>query len=103
MENWTPRPDGFAAADPETVVGQLVAIIRDVRPAVVLTFDPGGIYGHPDHVTISARATEAYRRTTGEAHGPRILYHQAIPRSGIAEMRRMEEARVALTGAQATR
>lgn len=98
MENWAPRSDGFAAVDAEEVVGRLVAIIRDIRPAVVLTFDPGGIYGHPDHVTISARATEAYRRTSGERGGPRVLYHQAIPRSGIEEMRRLEEARAASRG-----
>jgi N-acetyl-1-D-myo-inositol-2-amino-2-deoxy-alpha-D-glucopyranoside deacetylase len=62
MENW-PRPaDCFATADAEEVVGRLESILAELRPSVVLTFDPGGIYGHPDHVTISARATEAYRR-----------------------------------------
>jgi N-acetyl-1-D-myo-inositol-2-amino-2-deoxy-alpha-D-glucopyranoside deacetylase len=92
MENW-PRPADFlATADAEEVVGRLESILAEVRPAVVLTFDPGGIYGHPDHVTISARATEAYRRAAARPGGPSVLYHQAIPRSGLAEMGRLQEA-----------
>ena len=98
MENWERRPDGFAQVDPEAVVGRLVSIIRQVAPGVVLTFDPGGVYGHPDHVAISERATAAYRRTSGLPDGPRFLYHQAIPRSGIEEMRRIDEAQATLRG-----
>lgn len=98
MENW-PRPaDCFANADAEEVIGRLEAILAEVRPAVVLTFDPGGIYGHPDHVTISARATEAYRRAAARPGGPSVLYHQAIPRSGLAEMGRLQEAFAAMRG-----
>ena len=98
MENW-PRPvECFATADAEEVVGRLETIIADLRPAVVLTFDPGGIYGHPDHVTASARATEAYRRAARRPGGPRVLYHQAIPRSGLAEMGRIQEAFAAMRG-----
>jgi len=98
MENW-PRPaDCLATADAEEVVGRLESILAELRPAVVLTFDPGGIYGHPDHVTISARATEAYRRAARRPGGPRVLYHQAILRSGLAEMGRLQEAFAALRG-----
>ncbi|HEY5496146.1 MAG TPA: PIG-L family deacetylase, partial [Candidatus Limnocylindrales bacterium] len=102
MENW-PRPaECFANADAEEVVGRLETILADLRPAVVLTFDPGGIYGHPDHVTASARATEAYRRAARRPGGPRVLYHQAIPRSGLAEMGRIQEAFAAMRGGAAT-
>ena len=80
------------------MVGRLESILAELRPAVVLTFDPGGIYGHPDHVTISARATEAYRRAARRPGGPRVLYHQAIPRSGLAEMGRLQEMFAALRG-----
>jgi len=41
------------------VVGRIVAQIRRVRPQVVLTFDPFGAYGHPDHVAISQFAATA--------------------------------------------
>jgi N-acetyl-1-D-myo-inositol-2-amino-2-deoxy-alpha-D-glucopyranoside deacetylase len=98
MEFWARPADCFATADAEEVVGRLESILAELRPAVVLTFDPGGIYGHPDHVTISARATEAYRRAARRPGGPRVLYHQAIPRSGLAEMGRLQEAFAALRG-----
>jgi len=98
MKNW-PRPtECFATADPEEVVRRLEAILDELRPAVVLTFDPGGIYGHPDHVTASARATEAYRRASRRPAGPRVLYHQAIPRSALEEMGRVQEAFAAMRG-----
>jgi LmbE family N-acetylglucosaminyl deacetylase len=98
MENW-PRPaECFATADAEEVVGRLEAILAELRPAVVLTFDPGGIYGHPDHVTASVRATEAYRRASRRPGGPGVLYHQAIPRSGLAGMGRIQEAFAAMRG-----
>src|SRR5688572_14537884 len=48
----------------EKIAGQ----IRRVRPQVVVTFDPFGAYGHPDHVAISqltaaavVRASDVYR------------------------------------------
>jgi len=31
-------------------VGELVAIIRQLRPHVVITYDAKGGYGHPDHI-----------------------------------------------------
>jgi len=40
----------FVDADEREAVGELVAIIRALRPHVVVTYDPGGGYGHPDHV-----------------------------------------------------
>lgn len=40
-------------ADPQEAIGQIVSEIRRVRPQVVITFDPFGNYGHPDHIAIS--------------------------------------------------
>ncbi|WP_082980859.1 N-acetyl-1-D-myo-inositol-2-amino-2-deoxy-alpha-D-glucopyranoside deacetylase [Mycolicibacter heraklionensis] len=37
------------AADAETV-GALAAIVRKLRPHVVVSYDPNGGYGHPDHI-----------------------------------------------------
>jgi len=98
MEGWA-RPAGcLALADAEEVVGRLVEIILALRPATVLTFDPGGIYGHPDHVTISARASEAFRRAAAEPGGPATLYHQALARSDLAAWGEMEARRAELRG-----
>ena len=46
-------------AAPEEIVGQLVAHLRRIRPQVVVTFDPAGGYGHPDHIAIAQFATAA--------------------------------------------
>ncbi|AKN16424.1 N-Acetyl-1-D-myo-Inosityl-2-amino-2-deoxy-alpha- D-glucopyranoside deacetylase MshB [Mycobacterium haemophilum DSM 44634] len=44
------RRQRFIDADEHEAVGALVAIIRELRPHVVVTYDPHGGYGHPDHV-----------------------------------------------------
>lgn len=44
------RHQKFVDADEGEAVGALVAIIRHQRPHVVVTYDPAGGYGHPDHV-----------------------------------------------------
>ncbi len=40
-------------AKPAEISGKIAAHIRRVRPQVVITFDPFGAYGHPDHIAIS--------------------------------------------------
>ena len=45
-------PDAYLNSDPAEVVAKLVEIIRRVRPHVILTFEPFGGYGHPDHIAI---------------------------------------------------
>jgi len=40
----------FADADEREAVGALVAVIRAMRPHVVVTYDANGGYGHPDHI-----------------------------------------------------
>jgi LmbE family N-acetylglucosaminyl deacetylase len=94
MEGWGAPEGSLALADPEEATERMLAVIRRLRPAVVVTFDPGGVYGHPDHTRTSDFATEAFRRAAAEPGGPIALYHQALPRSRIAAMRAaMEEER----------
>jgi N-acetyl-1-D-myo-inositol-2-amino-2-deoxy-alpha-D-glucopyranoside deacetylase len=98
MEGWA-KPEGcLALADADEVVERLVAIVRELRPATIVTFDPGGIYGHPDHVAISAHATEAFRRAAAEPGGPTALYHQAISRGDLAQWGEMQAQWAALSG-----
>lgn len=88
------HPNAFCRADPAEVVGRLVALIRSLRPAVVLTFEPHGGYGHPDHMAIHRFASEAFK-ISGDAHRypeypgpyqPARLYYSAIPRGRILAM-----------------
>ncbi|MBS0000938.1 MAG: PIG-L family deacetylase [Cyclobacteriaceae bacterium] len=40
-------------APPAEIVMRIAGYIRRIRPHVVLSFDPAGAYGHPDHIAIS--------------------------------------------------
>jgi N-acetyl-1-D-myo-inositol-2-amino-2-deoxy-alpha-D-glucopyranoside deacetylase len=53
------RRQRFIDADEREAVGALVAIIRELRPHVVVTYDPNGGYGHPDHVHTHTVTTAA--------------------------------------------
>jgi LmbE family N-acetylglucosaminyl deacetylase len=45
--------------DPAGAIARIMDHLRRVRPQVVVTFDPAGAYGHPDHVAISQFTTAA--------------------------------------------
>lgn len=49
----------FSDADHHEAVGALVEIIRAMRPHVVVTYDAGGGYGHPDHIQAHVVTTAA--------------------------------------------
>jgi N-acetyl-1-D-myo-inositol-2-amino-2-deoxy-alpha-D-glucopyranoside deacetylase len=86
------RPDTFWAADLRQASDELVAIIREVRPHVLVTYDEFGGYGHPDHVQAHRVATygaalaaaPSYRRDLGEAWDIPKIYWTALPRSVLA-------------------
>ena len=66
MEGTAPRHhQRFADADMREAVGELVAIIRRLRPHVVVTYDPDGGYGHPDHIQAHRVTTEAVAASAG--------------------------------------
>ncbi|MBD8078129.1 PIG-L family deacetylase [Cellulosimicrobium arenosum] len=55
------EPGAFVGADLDESAGRLAAVVRSRRPVVVVTYEPGGGYGHPDHVRahdVTARALE---------------------------------------------
>ncbi len=55
-------PTAFIQADPDEVRLKLIRLIRDVKPHIVVTFEPQGWYGHPDHIFTSRYTTEAYHQ-----------------------------------------
>ncbi len=46
-------------ADPNEVIKKIVFHLRRIKPQVVISFDPTGGYGHPDHIAISQFTTAA--------------------------------------------
>ncbi len=93
------RPDCFWQADLDEAAGHLVAVVREVRPQVLVTYDPDGGYGHPDHIQahrVAMRACElaadpAFRPELGPAHDIAKVYWNCMPRSvleaGFAALR----------------
>jgi len=81
-------PRAFINADPERVTGQIVKILRSVQPQVVVTFDPFGGYGHPDHIFIHQCATKAFHAAgaaasypeAGPPYRPQKLYWTVFPK-----------------------
>jgi N-acetyl-1-D-myo-inositol-2-amino-2-deoxy-alpha-D-glucopyranoside deacetylase len=55
----------FIDADMDEAVGALAAIIDEVRPHVVVTYDPNGGYGHPDHIQAHRVTTAAVAAAEG--------------------------------------
>jgi N-acetyl-1-D-myo-inositol-2-amino-2-deoxy-alpha-D-glucopyranoside deacetylase len=67
MEGTEPRHhQRFKDADMREAVGELVAIIRRLRPHVVVTYDTEGGYGHPDHIQAHRVTTEAVVASASE-------------------------------------
>lgn len=64
-------------ADPERIVSEILAVVRQVRPQIMLTFGADGLSGHPDHIAIGRAAAEAFRLAEEVA----ALYTLAVPRS----------------------
>jgi LmbE family N-acetylglucosaminyl deacetylase len=61
---WLSHRDGELADVPiARGVADLLPVIDEVEPDVVVTFGPDGMTGHPDHRAVSAWATEAWRRS----------------------------------------
>ncbi|MGO9781068.1 MAG: N-acetyl-1-D-myo-inositol-2-amino-2-deoxy-alpha-D-glucopyranoside deacetylase [Streptosporangiaceae bacterium] len=60
-------PRAFWRADVDEAARDLAAVIRAVRPQVMVTYDDDGFYGHPDHIQAHRVAYRAYQLAAGPA------------------------------------
>jgi N-acetyl-1-D-myo-inositol-2-amino-2-deoxy-alpha-D-glucopyranoside deacetylase len=60
------HPDSFWQSDVAQATGRLVEIVREARPAVIVSYDENGNYGHPDHINAARITREAYRASLTE-------------------------------------
>ena len=63
-------PDG-GCATAEPPVDDLVAVLDEVQPDMIVTFGPDGITWHPDHMAVSRWVTDAWTRWDGDGE---LLY-----------------------------
>lgn len=93
------REGAFWNTEVDDAAPYLVEVIRSVRPQVLVTYDPNGGYGHPDHIQahrVAMRAADlagerAFRRDLGDPHTIAKIYWNRVPRSvaeeGFARLR----------------
>ena len=93
MAGWeaNDHPRAYINASEDEVLERLVREIREFRPQVLLTFEPGGLYGHPDHIAVSKHTTQAFNLASDLAafpeqlagglkpHAPQRLFYSARP------------------------
>lgn len=92
-ENLDPR--AYINAQAQEVIRTLVELIRRIKPDIVITFEPNGGYGHPDHIAIHRHTLESFFRAADPAFLPGVgsvwqanhLFYTAIPRSFFIELR----------------
>lgn len=91
------HPDSFWKADVAEATRKLVEIVREARPAAIVSYDENGNYGHPDHINTALIAREAYLASQGTDWAVSRFYEVAFHRdSWFALMREMKERGIAL-------
>lgn len=101
------HPDAQINHPIEEVAGKVVKYIRELKPDVVITFDPIGGYKHPDHIHIHRATVLAFEKAddhsfypeAGAPFKPRALYYQVFPRWFLKWMTRL----MPLTGKDPTK
>jgi N-acetyl-1-D-myo-inositol-2-amino-2-deoxy-alpha-D-glucopyranoside deacetylase len=82
-------PRSFVNQDMERPVRDVVAVLREIRPQVLVTYNDFGFYGHPDHIRAHHVAMAAVREAADEAFAPDLgpphevakVYHTAVAKS----------------------
>jgi N-acetyl-1-D-myo-inositol-2-amino-2-deoxy-alpha-D-glucopyranoside deacetylase len=77
-------PGCFWQADVDQAARELVQVILEVRPQVVVTYDDNGGYGHPDHIQVHRVALRAVELAAEAGHRVAKVYWNRLPRS-VAE------------------
>lgn len=89
------HPNAFCNAPAGTIIPRLVQIMRTLKPDVVITFEPYGGYGHPDHIAIHKHTVAAFDAagdaeqypTCGEPFQPGRLLYPLLPIFFFEQMR----------------
>jgi len=86
------HPEAFINSDEREAEGRVVALIRAIRPQVVITHDETGGYFHPDHIQCWKITTAAFSAAADPQQYPEIgpepyqaerLYYTAFPNRAV--------------------
>lgn len=84
----------LAVVPPAEPVFKIVRLLRQVKPQVVLSFGPEGVYGHFDHLVVHRWAAAAVELAghadrwpeAGSPHQVAKFYHRALPQPQVEQM-----------------
>jgi LmbE family N-acetylglucosaminyl deacetylase len=87
-------PDSLYQAELDDVARDILALVCEIRPHVIVTHDPTGGYFHPDHIRVNHAVSLAWQALENPAAYPGLLpdgctwrparlYYGVIPRSAL--------------------
>jgi N-acetyl-1-D-myo-inositol-2-amino-2-deoxy-alpha-D-glucopyranoside deacetylase len=79
------RPDAFWQADVDQGAERLAAVIREVRPQVLVTYNDFGGYGHPDHIQAHRVAMRAVDLVADTDAAVARVYWNTLPATAAAD------------------
>ncbi|MCA1588441.1 MAG: PIG-L family deacetylase [Chloroflexi bacterium] len=97
--------DSFWKADLHEATRRLLAIVREARPAAIVSYDENGNYGHPDHINAARIARDACAAAADASAHPELgppwrisrLYEIAFSREAwLQVMTEMRERGISL-------
>ena len=95
------RSDVFWQANLEEVAQELVKIILETKPQVLITYDEIGGYGHPDHIKANQVAMKAADLAANQGWKISKIYWNTMPRSVIQNgIEKMKEVGSSFFGAE---
>ncbi len=82
------HPEALAMASLDEVSRRILTVVRNLKPDVIITFDPIGGYRHPDHIAIHNATVKAFEISNdqtqypeaGTAFHPQKLYFSIFSR-----------------------
>ena len=85
------HPDALFQQPLEKLVEELTGYIERLQPQVIMTHDPFGGYGHPDHIRCCEAVTAAFHLTLEQGQkrngngyrGPQKLYYTAMDKKTL--------------------
>ena len=95
------RKDVFWQSDLDEAANELVKVILEIKPQVMITYDEFGGYGHPDHIKAHQVAMRAAEISASQGWQITKIYWNTMPRSVLqTSIDKMKEVGSEFSGAE---